>query len=156
MVMGQFFGWVMGRCTFTHDPPAYETEPLPCHIATDVFDPVYLWKQHKQSYPILSDCTRRLLGNLVGHRSCIMGHPWLTDPHKKWPMSRGSVFVWVSGSWTHCLLWHAGVISVETQSGGRARCYVASAAACRRDQRGDSVGRPCSLLCSLRCCVQVW
>jgi len=27
--MGQFFGWViwvMGRCTFTHDPPAYLPE----------------------------------------------------------------------------------------------------------------------------------
>ena len=21
--MGQFFGWVTGRCIFTHDPPAY-------------------------------------------------------------------------------------------------------------------------------------
>ena len=39
----------------------YETEPLPCHTATDVFDPLYWWEQHEQSYPILSDCARRLL-----------------------------------------------------------------------------------------------
>jgi len=34
---------------------------LPCHTATDVFDPLYWWEQHEQSYPILSDCARRLL-----------------------------------------------------------------------------------------------
>jgi len=34
---------------------------LPCHAATDVFDPLYWWEQHEQSYPILSDCARRLL-----------------------------------------------------------------------------------------------
>jgi len=78
-VMGQwvkwvsFFGWVIwvvGRCTFTHDPPAYETEPLPCQTATDVFDPFYWWEQHEQSYPILSGCARRLLVIPVSSAEC--------------------------------------------------------------------------------------
>jgi len=30
------------------------------HTATDVFDTLYWWEQHEQSYPILSDCARRL------------------------------------------------------------------------------------------------
>ena len=32
------------------------------HTATDVFDTLYWWEQHEQSYPILSDCARRATG----------------------------------------------------------------------------------------------
>ena len=47
--------WVMGRID-TLSPMTHQR-----HTATDVFDPLYWWEQHEQSYPILSDCTRRLL-----------------------------------------------------------------------------------------------
>jgi len=38
----------------------YETKLLPSPGVTG-FDPLYRWGQHEQSYPVLSDCARRLM-----------------------------------------------------------------------------------------------
>ena len=61
-VMGQWVKWV----SFLDGSYGSQVDALSpmthqCHSVTDVFDPVYWWEQHEQSYLVLSGCARRLL-----------------------------------------------------------------------------------------------